>query len=69
MQATMSDLKYKLKEIVQALERREQITLSDRGEVKGTIIPVEQPRRQKVSEHEFFGMLKDDEQSVKILSL
>jgi len=41
MNATIVELKYKLKEILSALEKREQITILYRGKVKGTIVPVD----------------------------
>ena len=64
MNATLVDLKHQIKEVLIALENRERVTLFYRGKVKGTIIPVDHCKGHKVSDHEFFGMLRSDEQSV-----
>jgi antitoxin (DNA-binding transcriptional repressor) of toxin-antitoxin stability system len=40
MNATIVELRYKTKQILQALERREKVNLTWHGAVKGTIMPV-----------------------------
>ena len=54
METSLSELRYKLREILRALERNEEITLLYRGKVRGVIMPA--GNRKKVAEHPFFGM-------------
>ena len=60
MEASILDLRRKTREVLKALERRENVTILHRGRKKGTIIPVgasEKP--ESLSEHPAFGMWKD----------
>lgn len=65
MKATIVDLRYKSTQILQALERNEEVTVLYHGKVKGIIMPVKQPETRKVSEHPFFGMAKSTEAPVE----
>jgi hypothetical protein len=57
-----------MKDVLQALERRETVTILYRGEVKGTIVPVERDAEPRVTAHPFFGRRSDDARPVgKIL--
>ena len=56
MEASVVDLRYKMKDILAALERREEIRILYHGRVKGTIRPVSSPRKIKMTDHPFFGM-------------
>ncbi len=57
MKATVVDLRYKMKDVLKALDRNEKVTVLYRGKVKGILIPAEQPQKNiKISEHPFFGM-------------
>jgi len=60
MDATVVDLRYKMKEILKALERREPVNIKYHGKVKGVITPVGSEKPGKISEHPFFGMNKDE---------
>ena len=64
MQASVVDLRYKTSDILAALEHGEQVTLLYHGKAKGTIVPVTAGVLKKVSEHSFFGMTKQAEDSV-----
>lgn len=56
MKASIVDLRYKSKQILAALERRETVSLQYRGKTKGYIRPAESDERPaKVSEHAMFG--------------
>ncbi|MBN1961323.1 MAG: type II toxin-antitoxin system Phd/YefM family antitoxin [Deltaproteobacteria bacterium] len=59
MQASIVDLRYKMKEVLKALSRHERVKILYHGKVRGTIIPNSKKPKLKVSEHEFFGMTKD----------
>ncbi len=41
MKASVDDLRYKMNEVLKALDRREKVTLIYHGKVKGTIVPFE----------------------------
>ena len=60
MNASVVDLRYKMSEVLSALERREQVTILYHGKVKGTIIPAGEARPGKVADHPFFGMADND---------
>lgn len=56
MKASVVDLRYKMNEVLKALDRREQVTLIWYGKVKGTIIPAKSDQWTSVVEHPFFNM-------------
>lgn len=60
MEASVVDLRYKMKDVLEALERRESVRLLYHGKVKGTIIPASHGQKTRVADHPFFGMRKDD---------
>lgn len=64
MEASILDLRYKMKEVLQALERRERVRILYHGKEKGTIIPLESKAKSKIAEHPFFGMNKKDRRTV-----
>jgi antitoxin (DNA-binding transcriptional repressor) of toxin-antitoxin stability system len=53
MKATVIDLRYKMSEILKALDRRERITLLYHGKTKGIIVPVNENKSVKVVDHPF----------------
>jgi hypothetical protein len=60
MNATILDLRYKMKKILGALEHRERVQVLYHGKVKGVITPIGGvPTR--TSEHDFFGSQKSGE--------
>lgn len=59
MQATVVDLRYKMKDVLQALDRQESVEILYRGKQKGVIIPHHQKKTQSISKHPFFGMNKE----------
>ncbi len=65
MNATILDLRYKTREILAALEKRESITVLYRGKPKGMIVPTPDIRRLKVRDHPMFGMDARNRRSVK----
>ena len=64
MEASIVDLRYKMKDVLKALERRESVTILYRGKPKGVLLPVQEASRQKVVDHPFFGMHSDVDNSV-----
>lgn len=65
MEASITDLRYKTREILKALDRRETVLLMYHGKVKGRIVPEGRPAGPSLREHPFFGMGKDDKRPVQ----
>lgn len=65
MKASVLDLRYRMSEVLKALERRERVSLLYHGKVKGSIIPVVEGRGARTAEHPFFGMAFGEEASVE----
>ena len=64
MNASIVDLRYRTKQVLQALDRRESVSVLYHGKVKGTIIPAPSEAARKVSDTPFFGMHKPDKRPV-----
>ena len=61
MKATVVDLRYKMNDVLKALDRNEKVTVLYRGKVKGTLIPAGNRKKElKISDHPFFGMFSED---------
>lgn len=60
MQATVVDLRYKMNDVLKALDRNEKVTVLYRGKVKGILIPSGEKKHLKIAEHPFFGMSSQD---------
>ncbi len=56
MDANIVDLRYKMKDVLKALEARETVDIYYHGKLKGTIIPAApKKKKMKVEDHPFFG--------------
>ncbi len=64
MKATIVDLRYKMNEVLKALDKRETVTILYHGKVKGKIIPTGIEKSMKVKDHPFFNTDDDDKKSV-----
>jgi len=66
MKASVMDLRYRTKEILRALEAKEEIILTHRGTEKGKITPISRADADSTSlaDHEAVGMWSDAEESV-----
>ena len=62
MKVTTVELRYKIKEVIKALERNEKVTVLYHGKVKGVIQPAVREKSKKITEHPFFGMYSMDSQ-------
>ena len=60
MKATIVDLRYKMNDVLKALDRNEKVTVLYRGKVKGVLIPTAQRRDMSMTDHPFFGMSSQD---------
>lgn len=57
MNATVVDLRYKTRAILEALDRREKVNILYHGKLKGTLIPAEAEAVEPLAQHPFFGSL------------
>ena len=64
MKASIVDLRYKTKEVLKALDRKESVTILYHGKVKGVINPVTTKTKIKISTHPFFGMNSESSENV-----
>ena len=65
MKASSVDLRYRTREVLEALQRRETVSLHVRGKLKGYIVPAGQEKTPlKVEDHPFFGSRPDDREEV-----
>ncbi len=60
MKASIVDLRYKTKQILEALDRRETVSVLYHGKVKGRLLPAAPTDGKKVQDSAFFGMRKKD---------
>lgn len=56
MKASVVDLRYKMNDVLKALDRNETVTLLYRGKVKGVLTPAHVQKDLKMTDHPFFGM-------------
>lgn len=64
MKASIVDLRYKMNDVLKALDRKEEVTILYRGKVKGRIVPETGKSEKKVRDHIFYGMNANKKQSV-----
>jgi antitoxin (DNA-binding transcriptional repressor) of toxin-antitoxin stability system len=64
MKASVVDLRYKMNDVLKALDRKEEVTILHRGKVKGKILPVTTNTEKRVQAHPFFGMAKASSKTV-----
>lgn len=58
MKASVVDLRYRMKEILKAIDRNEEVTILYHGKVKGVIKPKTSGARKRVSDHPLFNMVQ-----------
>ncbi|MDY0165356.1 MAG: hypothetical protein RBS80_02370 [Thermoguttaceae bacterium] len=56
MQATIVDLRYRMNDVLKALDRNEDVEILCRGKKRGVLKAHPQPTQQAVADHPFFGM-------------
>ncbi len=65
MKASIVDLRYKMNDVLKALDRNEEVSILYRGKEKGKIVP---PKKRtttlKVEDHPFFGSKSHSSHSV-----
>ena len=60
MDASILDLRYKMKDVLNAINRRERVRILYHGKVKGEIVPIKSNLTIKTVDHPIFGMSKED---------
>ena len=58
MKATILDLRYRMNEVLKALDRNENVSILYHGKLKGVITPGAEVTGAKVTQHPFFNMRK-----------
>ncbi len=58
MKATIVDLRYRMSEVLKALERSEEVSVLYHGKLKGVIKSAARSSSGKVTDHPFFNMKK-----------
>jgi hypothetical protein len=64
MKASLTDLRYRAKEVLKAIDRNEEVTILYRGKVKGVIKPKISAARRRISDHPFFNMYPSKKKTV-----
>lgn len=64
MKASILDLRYRMKDVLRALDRNETVEILYHGKLKGRIIPVRKKTKKRVADHPFFGMNKEERMDV-----
>jgi hypothetical protein len=59
MKASILDLRYRMNDVLKALDRNERVSILYRGKLKGVISPVATPSGKKVADHPFFNLRKE----------
>ena len=63
MEASIVDLRYRMKSVLEALDRGESVTVLHRGKPRARLEPIQSKAktkpRMKVADHPAFGMWKD----------
>lgn len=67
MKANIVDLRYRMNDVLKALERNESVSILYHGKVKGVIKPSTERSSQKISDHPFFNMQADQERVDKTM--
>ena len=58
MKASILDLRRHMREVLKALDRNENVTLTYRGQEKATIVPKKAAREVRMKNHPAFGLWK-----------
>ncbi len=64
IKASILELRYKMKDVLRALDRKQQVTILYRGNVKRTITPADSTAETSERKHPFFGSLSGEQTSI-----
>lgn len=69
MEASIVDLRYRMKDVLLSLDRNESVKIYYHGKLKGVIQPAQSKEKQKnkknVQDHPFFGILIEQPKNVE----
>lgn len=67
MKTSIVNLRYKMKDVLKALDRRESVSILYHGKMKGIIVPVTAGKKNggRINAHPFFGMFAHARKSVE----
>jgi hypothetical protein len=65
MKASVVDLRYRMRNILKALDRNEPVTILYHGHEKAIITPINSTQDTSVTDHPFFGMKSSSKESVE----
>lgn len=65
MKASVVTLRYKMKDILKALDRNETVKIFHHNTQKGTLVPARVQAKTNIKEHPFFAMRAASKESVK----
>ena len=68
MKASVVDLRYRMNEILKAIDRNEEVTILYHGKVKGVIKPKISRGRRRISNHPFFNMYSSKEKVQEVMA-
>ncbi len=68
MKASVVDLRYRMNEILKAIDRNEEVTILYHGKVKGVIKPKKSGSRRRISDHPFFNMSPSKKTVEKVMA-
>jgi len=66
VKASIVDLRYKMKNVLKALDKGEIVKILYHGKVKGIIHPQRNESKRKVKDHAFFGMARGEKKSADV---
>ena len=66
MRASILDLRYKTRDVLKAVERREKVEIVYHGKLKAEMIAPNRAKaaKKRVQDHHFFGMTSSEKESV-----
>lgn len=68
MKASVVDLRYKMNEVLKALDRNEKVEVLYRGKIKGVISPTKNKASMSAKKHPLFGSLSKDSTVEQIMN-
>ena len=68
MKASVVDLRYRMNDILKAIDRNEEVTILYHGKVKGVIKPKVARGRRRISDHPFFNMHSSKETVQEVMT-
>ena len=68
MKASVVDLRYRMNEILKAIDRNEEVTILYHGKVKAVIKPKISKRRGRIADHPFFNMYQLKKTVAEVMS-